>query len=372
MSRRLLATTSLWLAVLSPASGEDKNGFHANIVLFVQEGQDVPKGYEARLQSLGLRAEAFFAKWMKHWGSPVERPQIFARGEGDKIKVTLVGGKVFNPGGGRAALPGIRQKAIESAGKQLSHNPRKPATWWIFYHAEGVKGFQGAGGPNGGVAINAYPDGKGIIPLDAELSSPELDAHAIKGTVHEFGHALGLPHIGPRPANKLGNSLMGPINRAYWRRVPGKDARVHLNEASAAMLKSHPIFRKAPPAGRPEISSEVAVSDLKATVGKDGKSIAVSGSLKSPAAAHSVLIVDSERNKFGDYWARAYTAKLNEKGAFEVYISEPFERGTLFVGFSFNNGTNTGGDGKSFQGGSGVTITYQKADDGFDFESSTE
>ena len=42
---------------------------------------------------------------------------------------------------------------------------------------------------------------------------PELNNMAIKGTIHEFGHALGLPHIGPRPGRKLGNTLMGPIQQ---------------------------------------------------------------------------------------------------------------------------------------------------------------
>ena len=84
------------------------------------------------------------------------------------------------------------------------------------------------------------------------------------------------------------------------------------------------------------------------------------------------MIADSERNKFGDYWARAYTAKLDDKVGFSVAIDEPFESGTLFVGFCFNNGTNSGGDGKSYQGGSGVTITYKKTNDGFEFETSSE
>ena len=363
MSRPLLVFAALCLSALT-AHAEDKNPFYANIVLFVQEGQDVPEGYAPRLQSLGLRAEAFFAKWMKHWGSPIERSEIFSRGDDKKIKVTLVRGKVFNPGGGRGALPAIRQKAIESASKQLAHKRKIPATWWIFYHAKGVKGFQGAGGPTGGVAINAYPDAEGLIPVDAELASPEMNEHAIKGTVHEFGHALGLPHLGARPKQKLGNSLMGPINRAYWSRVPGKDPRVHLNQASAALLKSHPIFGKKLPPKPPEKPTDIAVTDLKAVA--DGDAIKVTGTLKSAAKAHSVVIADSERNKFGDYWARAYTAKLDDKGAFTVAVDEPFKSGTLFLGFCFNNGTNTGGDDKSFQGGSSITITYEKTDDGFE------
>ena len=162
---------------------------------------------------------------------------------------------------------------------------------------------------------------------------------------------------------------MGPVNRAYWRKFPGKDPRVHLNEASAALLKSHPIFRKSLPDTGAKTPTEFTVSDLKA-VAQDG-SIKVSGILKSTAKAHSVVIADSERNKFGDYWARAYTAKLDDKGQFKVTVDEPYKSGTLFIGFCFNNGTNTGGGGKSYQGGSPITVSYEKTDSGFKFKTST-
>ena len=45
---------------------------------------------------------------------------------------------------------------------------------------------------------------------------------------------------------------------------------------------------------------------------------------------------------------------------------------TVVAGTLLINGTNTGGDGKSYQGGSGVTIAYKKTDDGFEFETSFE
>ena len=81
-----------------------------------------------------------------------------------------------------------------------------------------------------------------VIPADA----PPTENHemAIKGTIHEFGHALGLPHIGPRPGVKLGNTLMGPTNRVFCSRTGPDDPRVYLSEASAAALWKHPVSRK--------------------------------------------------------------------------------------------------------------------------------
>jgi hypothetical protein len=40
-----ILTIALCLST-TPALAEDKNPFHANIVLFVKEGQDVPKAYQ--------------------------------------------------------------------------------------------------------------------------------------------------------------------------------------------------------------------------------------------------------------------------------------------------------------------------------------
>jgi len=302
---------------------------------------------------------------MKHWKCPIERPQIFARNDDGKIRVTLVRGNVFNPGG-RGALPGIRKKAIESATEQLALDRKSPVTWWIFYHSDGVRGFQGAGGPNGGVAINAYPKGEGLVDLDADLATPDLAASSVKGTIHEFGHALGLPHIGPLPALNLGNSLMGPVNRAYWKRRPGNDPKVYLNEACAVMLKAHPIFRNQPPTERAEMPAKIEVENLKVIAADGGKTISVTGKMSSSIAAHSIVIVDSERNRYGDYWSRAYSAALKE-GSFTVKIDEPFEAGTLFLGFCFNNGSNSGGK-KSFQGGSKFTIEYRQNAGEFEFE----
>ncbi|MCH1407737.1 MAG: hypothetical protein L7V87_01785 [Verrucomicrobiales bacterium] len=111
-----------------------------------------------------------------------------------------------------------------------------PVIWWIFYGYERVKGFQDGARGTGGININAYPKGDELIPTDAELATGKLNDMAIKGTIHEFGHALELPHIGPRPEVDLGNSLMGPVNRAYWSRSGFVHVRVYLTQASAFAL----------------------------------------------------------------------------------------------------------------------------------------
>lgn len=81
-----------------------------------------------------------------------------------------------------------------------------------------------------------------------------------------------------------------------------------------------------------------------------------------------MVVVDSAQNRFGDYWSRAYSAKIDDDGKFTVTVDEPFDGGTLYVGFCFDNGTNSGGNEKSFQGGSENTFIYTKKTDRIDIE----
>jgi hypothetical protein len=200
----------------------------------------------------------------------------------------------------------------------------------------------------------------GKKPFDStrNLAAPEFAAANVKGAVHEFGHALGLPHIGPRPGLKRGNSLMGPVNRAYWNRTKSDETRVHLSEVSVAMLSAHPIFQ--PKQGSPlTLPGKLEVTDLEAT--EANGHIIVSGRIVSDQRPHTAVLLDSERGRFGDYWARPYTSSIDkETGRFSVTIEEPFQSGSAYLAFSFANGITTDGD-KAFQRGSKLEFTYKGA-----------
>ena len=143
--------------------------------------------------------------------------------------------------------------------------------------------------------------GDELIPTDAELATEKLNDMAIKGTIHEFGHAPGLPHISPRPEVDLGNSLMGPVNRDYWSRSGSDDVRVYLTQASAFALCKHPIFRKQR-TPNPSYPREMKFENLQFKEADDEKNILVTGSLKSSDPAHSAIVYDSECRQIGDYF----------------------------------------------------------------------
>jgi hypothetical protein len=190
------------------------------------------------------------------------------------------------------------------------------------------------------------------------LATEKLNDMAIKGTIHEFGRAPGLPHISPRPEVDLGNSLMGPVNRDYWSRSGSDDVRVYLTQASAFALWKHPIFRKQR-TPNPSYPKEVKFENLQFKEADDGKNILVTGSLKSSDPAHSVIAYDSERGQFGDYWARTYVAPIDEKtGAFAVTVTSPHKSGSLFLSFNLESEINTSDGQKPFQRGSSISARY--------------
>ena len=352
-----LLSICLTLLVTTALSSAAPNDRFAQIILFVEEGAEPAANYKKRLNSLALRTEAFFTNQLKRWNRPVERTQIFARNEKGNVQISVVKGKLLNPAG-RAALPKLNTMAINGAAKQLDlKKSGPPVVFWIFYDYPGVKGFQGGARKSGGVAVNKYPAAETLIHIKADLASPALNETAIKGTIHEFGHALGLPHIGPRPRRKLGNTLMGPINKVYWRRTKTEDPRVFLSEASAAALWKHPIFKKES-SPNPKMPAKVDIENLATTSPDDQQKIIITGKLNSDQKAHTVVALDSERGKFGDYWERPYVAGIDPEGNFKLEINAPRTQGTIFLSFSFENGINTSDGKKTFQQNSAISRSY--------------
>ena len=71
------------------------------------------------------------------------------------------------------------------------------------------------------------------------------------------------------------------------------------------------------------------------------------------------MILDSERNRFGDYWARPYSGSIDaDTGEFEITVNRPFRKGTLYLSFCFENGANTADGQKTLQRGSAIEISY--------------
>lgn len=333
----------------------------ARIILFVPDGSKLPPASEPKLRSIALRTESFFAKEIAQWGWKVGRSKIFARNKKGDVDITVVRGALPDSIGGRDALPVIMKRAMTQTNKKPGGDAFK-GVWWVFYHCPdyNVRGFQGGGGRNGGRAINAYPIAEGTVAPDVDLAAETMWPLKLKGCIHEFGHALGLPHIGPRPSVKRGNTLMGPVNKAFAAKAPGKklEPRVYLSEASAAMLAKHPLFTSGTKveAVRP---CEIEVSNFSFEETPAGD-IKVKGIVKSNVGIHSAVVLDSPRG-FGDYWARSYCAKVGGGGKFSVVVSDPLDgtRGILSLFFSLADGRNSATGKREVLHGDRIEIRYE-------------
>ncbi len=343
-----------------PASAEPVNSRAARIVLFVPEGSELPAGHIKKLQSIGVRTEAFYADGIEKWGWKVARREIFARNPDGKIEIVVARGKLPKSATGSAALPVIQKIATDTATKKIGQSAAKQSIWWTFYHCPDheVKGFRGMSGR----AINAYPAVEGEITPTIDLADKAMWPLNLKGCIHEFGHALGLPHIGPKPALKLGNTLMGPINKAFVAKWPdcADDSRVYLSEASAAMLAHHPLFSKASEPHNPK-PAPIALSTLSFKEAPDG-TFTVGGTVTGKTKIHSAIALDTSRG-FGDYWSRPYRAKVDKQGNFSITVDEPFtsKKGMLALYFCLENGRNSGSGKREVLTGDYIEIQYEGA-----------
>lgn len=357
----LVSILFMSIAVATPLYAEglaETNSRFARVILFVPDGSEMPPAYEEKLRNIAIRTESFFTAEIEHWGWKVGRREIFARNPAGEIEIIVVRGTLPDNAIGRDALPVITRKAITEATKKLGEGSARHSVWWIFYHYPDhkVRGFRGMGGRS----INAYPVAKGIVTPDIDLASKEMWPLNLKGCIHEFGHALGLPHIGPKPSQKRGNTLMGPVNKAFAARLSEKeeDSRVYLSEASAAMLVRHPLFASSPRvegAG----SYEIKVSHLSFEEAP-GNVFKVKGTVTSKVKVDSVVILDSQRG-FGDYWARSYCARVSDKGEFSVIVSDSFDgrRGKLTLFFCLEDGRNSATGKREVLQGDFIEIYYE-------------
>jgi len=354
------ATFALGCVLLSlagiavPASGAAP--CQAHVILFVPSGVRPPAGHQQRIDQVVEYAEAFFRRELKRWGhDPVTMP--FRRAADGRTEVTVMRGKLataqYKPVTVRAeVMDALRRERRLEGGRQV---------WWILVYAgeppAKFPGFLGGFGQEiGGWAVCNFDTTAGRIDPAAPLGSEFLEKIMLKGMIHELGHGFQLPHVGPLGRGGPSNTLMGPTHRHYRRVLPNGGPQVHLSEAEAAMLATHPAFRGASDDRGP--LPQVEAQDMRYTVGPRGDTLIVSGRVRASQRPRYALVADESDARPGEYWTKTYVGKVGADGAFEVVISEPSaSNGTLKTWFAFESGTQTG-NGKLRGRDSGVPKAY--------------
>lgn len=372
MTRWILASIAA-LALPLGAAAEDKADARAKlvvrIVFFTPKDVEPPEGVRERMTQIADYTQAFFSKWMKHWGYEPAQPLAIPRDKDGVPEILFFKGEHTQASGKYSRL-GFQNEVVQQAFRKHGIAP-EGQVWWLFMH-KAVENNWGRGGGDvrrgGGSTARYYTDAGQIKTTDA-LGGGFLREIMLKGAVHEFGHAMGLPHIGPRDADKAGNSLMGPVNKAYSARKGPKEERVYLSEAAAAMLWKHPLFT-----GTTKDRNRVPTAkllDFRASHDDKAGSIEVTGKLKADYGAHSVVVANAQKGEHpGGYWRKTFVGKIAKDGTFRVVVNELDKTdGQLGISFCFDNGAIGGAGFRPGSAGEFVK-SYRYRDGTFDFDSS--
>jgi hypothetical protein len=314
------------------------------IILYTPADLKPPAGVPRRLTQIADSAERFLLGEMRRWKYPPAVSQIFRRNTDGTVEVTYVKGDrpASDP---YYANAGCDAEAKEKANRQLRIEG-EGHIWWIFlYVGDRPKRFSGWYGGGcaleGGGAIVNYDTIPGEIRPDLGLDTGFNSEYFLKGTIHELGHALGLPHIGPDPSLNLGNSLMGANQSVYLERKHPHPDLVYLTEASAAMLWKHPIFSGTTKDRQHQPS--VKLVDYRATYSKATDRVTLAGRLVADMHAHSVIVLDDLGRPADEYWYVSHVARIAPDGTFRVSIDHPARASGQFrILFGFDNGAVTG------------------------------
>ena len=324
-------------------SGDKPAPCVVRILFFSPADTPVPKEATRRLREIAAYTQLFFAKWMKHWGYKPERPEMaFATNGAGEVDATYVTGRhkaASQAYTGRQA----RRTVIEEVRRAARLRNSKDVLWIFVNLPDAGRGWGRGGGSasRGGVATYLFPGAPGKIEDKADLASGFLRKIKLKGALHELGHALGLPHLGPRSNEGLGNSLMGPTISAYAKRADPKEGRVYLSQSAAAMLWRHPVFRGATPNRTRDPQAQVQKPTFRHEPKKG--TLVVSGAVTSEIPVHSVVVTNETRLSRTSYWCNASAARVGRDGSFTVNV-RPLDAvdGQLRIVFCFGNGAVQG------------------------------
>ncbi|WP_296459704.1 hypothetical protein [Rubinisphaera sp.] len=330
------------------------------VVLFSPADVEPPPAAVENIRKAMQYTEKFFEEEFSRWNYEVARKQIFAREETGEMLVMEIKGDepaTSEKYQSSALLKELWPKAVEKYTL-----PKMMPVWWVWVYLGDpptrFSGYRGSGDLNrGGWALVNFENRGGELLLDKEMAFSYNEEFTLKGCIHEFGHGLGLPHLGPRVKDRAGNSLMGPRTVVFNKSGAAIEHRVYLSQASAAMLSRHFVFTGS--TKDRNLIPPVAVNNFSAKFIRSSMEIMVTGQLESNYPAHSVIVIDEAEPKQVDYWRKAYVASLDESNKFRVVVNEPTGlSGTLRLLFCFENGAVTS-DGKTYSTKSGWEKKYR-------------
>lgn len=329
------------------------------VILFCPKGVQPPQDYQEGIDRIAEYTDRFLLGGVKKWKYSPAVKTLFRR-KGEHVEVF----GVFGDKPPSAYTDASVHK--EAIAKVIEHHKFAPKShvWWVLgYKGQPpvrFAGFRGGRSPMyGGWAVANYDSRAPKLRPGMPIGSTLLSEMALKGMIHELGHAFRLPHIGPRYQLKRGNTLMGPTH-ANFRRVTGKNvSEGYVSHAAAAMLVAHPVFRGRPLEDRKP--PQVRLSEGNVSTNLKTKTVTVSGRIQSNQTPLIAVIADHSKKLPGEYWMRHYVSGIESDGRYSIDITEPLPSdGEYWIWFIFPNGEFTGNGRMQGTGKLGTTkIPYR-------------
>ena len=344
MKVHLVLLAGMFAVLTNPATASEPKKIDKpvlRIIFFTPSDVEPPERVDERMKEIVEYTQDFFGKWIKYWGYETKEALPVKENKDGYPEILYVKGK-HTEASGRYKKLGFQAEVMQQAAKKYGIEPRGEV-WWLFMY-KGPENNWGRGGGDlrrGGLSTARFYVNPGRIKLGDDLGGGFLREICLKGAIHELGHALTLPHIGPKDSDKLGNSLMGPVNNAYSQRKSSSDTGVYLSEASAAMLWKHPLFSGSVKDRNIVPKAHLIDFDMKFNSKED--KIEITGKVKSDLPAHSVIAAEEPRMARNDYWIKSFTGKVKKDGTFKITVDEfKHSDGKLRIVFCFDNGAVIG------------------------------
>ncbi|MBB4034243.1 hypothetical protein GGR21_000128 [Dysgonomonas hofstadii] len=205
----------------------DKYKYQLNVIYFIPSDIKANPNFQRRISTILLKHQLFVMKWMKYWGYE-EKSFGLPLDENGMVKVVVVNGKEK-----KADYPYDSSISVPKMKAEVEQHYTDNNLTWYSEHTLIVTAtngdvsetpFYGSGKwcyatDYEGMAYELY----NIDPITGEAINPTpLTTNLIGGLLHELGHGLNAPHVGPTLSQKndsqFGISLMGSGNTTYGKK----------------------------------------------------------------------------------------------------------------------------------------------------------
>lgn len=318
--------------------------YNLNVIYFVPADKVPNENYHQRLSEIMLDGQAFFLKYMKHWGYGNKTFGLLKDDSKKRVKIHVINGtkpaSAYPYEGGGNEM----RKEIDA---YFSENPSEKSSEHFLVISAVNQAVTGGANPADvpfyGIGRYAYAldyPGMSIDDLGKDGVAGSEATKWIGGLLHEMGHGLNLPHCKEKVSEasdpNLGTSLMGSGNYTYG------NSPTCLTHSSAAYLNNCQVFAESQGNFYGPVSS--SISSIQANF--ENGSIKISGTFESDVPVSDLTFSNRPESDAGGYQAVKWVEKPDGTSfSVAMPIEEFWQKGNTLYDFSIvrhhTNGANT-------------------------------